>query len=76
MAGSENRDADDGRGALPLGDVTVVDATASLGGAYVGRLLGDVGASVFRVEGAETLRRRSLTLEASLWENGLRPSST
>ena len=55
----------------PLGDLTIVDATASFSGAYAAQLLGDMGAKVLRVEGAGVLRQHPLTLEASLWERGL-----
>lgn len=56
---------------LPLDDLTVVDATASFAGAYASRLLGDLGASVSRVEGSESLQTHSVTLQNALWENGL-----
>ena len=47
-----------GEGAL--GDVTVVDLTSDVGGAYAGKLLADLGARVVLVEppGGSPLRRR------------------
>ena len=67
VTGSENRKVE----TLPLGDLTIIDATASLSGSYASRLLGDVGATVLRVEGAIALQKHPLTLETSLWDKGL-----